>query len=185
MLVIRLARTGRNKYPTYRIVAAESARAATGRHIAVLGNYNPHTKELNLKTDDIKKHLGNGAQPSNTVVKLLQREKVELPAWVKLKTKAPKAVAEAEVIDAEVTAAEAEGEAAEAPAEVAETEVPEAVAAAEDVRVGEVVEDAAAEAGDDAPNIGTTETAASDEAQAGDTEAAQDAANDAKDAPAA
>ena len=71
MLVIRLARTGRNKYPTYRIVAAESARAATGRFIAVLGNYNPHTKELSLKTDEIKRHMSNGAQPSNTVIKLL------------------------------------------------------------------------------------------------------------------
>lgn len=92
MLVIRLARTGRAKYPTYRIVAAESARAATGKFISVLGHYNPHTKELVLKTDEIKNHLANGAQPSNTVVKLLQREKVELPAWVSLKVKTAKKV---------------------------------------------------------------------------------------------
>jgi hypothetical protein len=43
-----------------------------------------------LKKDEISKHLGNGAQPSNTVAKLLTREKVELPDWVKIKTKAPK-----------------------------------------------------------------------------------------------
>lgn len=92
MLVIRLARTGRAKYPTYRVVAAESARAATGKFISVLGHYNPHTKELVLKTDEIKRHLSNGAQPSNTVIKLLQREKVELPKWAALKTKAPKPV---------------------------------------------------------------------------------------------
>jgi small subunit ribosomal protein S16 len=91
LLVIRLARTGRAKYPTYRLVAAESARAATGKFVAVLGHYNPHTKALVIKREEIQKHLSNGAQPSNTVVKLLQREKVELPAWVKLKTKAPKA----------------------------------------------------------------------------------------------
>ena len=101
MLVIRLARHGRAKYPTYRIVAAESARAATGKFVAVLGHYNPHTKELVMKHDEIKQHLGNGAQPSNTVVKLLMREKVELPAWVKLKTKTPKKVAEAETPAAE------------------------------------------------------------------------------------
>ena len=101
MLVIRLARTGRAKYPTYRIVAAESARAATGKFVAVLGHYNPHTKELVIKHDDVKKHLANGAQPSNTVVKLLIREKVELPAWVKLKTKAAK-VTEAPAEEAKV-----------------------------------------------------------------------------------
>ena len=92
MLVIRLARAGRAKYPTYRLVAAESARAATGKFVAVLGHYNPHTKELVIKHEEVKKHLANGAQPSNTVVKLLTREKVELPGWVKLKTKAPKPV---------------------------------------------------------------------------------------------
>jgi small subunit ribosomal protein S16 len=95
LLVIRLARTGRAKYPTYRIVAAESARAATGKFVSVLGHYNPHTKELVMKTDEIKQHLSNGAQPSNTVVKLLQREKVELPKWVVLKTKVAKKAPEA------------------------------------------------------------------------------------------
>ncbi|HUD11635.1 MAG TPA: 30S ribosomal protein S16 [Candidatus Saccharimonadia bacterium] len=93
MLVIRLARAGRSKYPTYRLVAAESARAATGKFVAVLGHYNPHTKELVIKREEIQKHLANGAQPSNTVVKLLTREKVDLPGWVKLKVKAPKPVA--------------------------------------------------------------------------------------------
>lgn len=115
MLVIRLARTGRAKYPTYRIVAAESARAATGKFVSVLGHYNPHTKELVMKTDEIKTYLTNGAQPSNTVVKLLQREKVELPGWVKFKTKAPKAV-EAPVEEAKAEAAPTEA-ATEAPAE--------------------------------------------------------------------
>lgn len=92
MLVIRLSRTGRNKYPTYRIVAAEQARAATGKFISILGHYNPHTKELVIKTDEISRYLGNGAQPSNSVIKLLAREKVELPKWVELKTRqrAPK-----------------------------------------------------------------------------------------------
>lgn len=106
MLVIRLARTGRTKHPTYRIVAADSARTATGRFVAQLGHYNPHTKELVVKHDETEKYLSTGAQPSNTVIKLLQREGVELPGWVKLKTKAPKAVvaeAEAEVVNSEAT----------------------------------------------------------------------------------
>lgn len=103
MLVIRLARHGRAKYPTYRIVAAESARAATGKFVAVLGHYNPHTKELVMKHDEVKMHLSHGAQPSNTVVKLLMREKIELPSWVKLKTKAPKPVEQPETAAAEAT----------------------------------------------------------------------------------
>ncbi len=121
MLVIRLARTGRTKYPTYRIVAAESARAATGKFIEVLGHYNPHSKELVIKREEIAKHLSNGAQPSNTVVKLLTREKVELPSWVKLKFKAAKVV----------PAPEAEAVEAPEAAEAAETEVSEAEAAAD------------------------------------------------------
>src|SRR6266576_2736021 len=96
MLVIRLARTGRNKYPTYRIVAAEHSRAATGKFVAVLGHYNPHTKELVMKKEEIVRHIGNGAQPSNTVAKLLQREKVKLPDWVQIKTKSPKPKSEGE-----------------------------------------------------------------------------------------
>ena len=103
MLVIRLARHGRTKYPTYRIVAAESARAATGKFVAVLGHYNPHTKELVIEREEVKKHLSNGAQPSNTVVKLLMREKIELPDWVKLKTKAPKPAAKAEETEESAT----------------------------------------------------------------------------------
>jgi|ERR1700683_2251327 len=106
MLTIRLARTGRNKYPTYRIVAAESARAATGKFVAVLGHYNPHTKVLVLQKDAVKTHLSHGAQPSNTVIKLLQREKIELPAWVELKTRQSKpkhTPAEAEAPAAEST----------------------------------------------------------------------------------
>lgn len=146
MLVIRLARTGRTKYPTYRIVAAESARAATGKFVEVLGHYNPHTKELVIKRDEITKRLSQGAQPSNTVVKLLTREKLEMPGWVKLKTKAAK-----------VTAAPAEDSAES-------IEVTEAEAAAdgvegdEEVRVAETATEESAET--TAPDADTTETAA-------------------------
>ena len=142
MLVIRLARTGRAKYPTYRIVAAESARAATGKFVAVLGHYNPHTKELVIKRDEVQKHLSHGAQPSNTVIKLLQREKVELPAWVQLKTKAPKK------------------------SETAEGETAPALESAGEERVAEVNEEAAATTGDNAPDIDGTDTAASEAATA-------------------
>ena len=118
MLVIRMARGGRNKYPVYRIVAAESSRAVTGKFVAVLGHYNPHTKDLTINKEETLKYIGNGAQPSNSVIKLLQREKMELPAWVSLKTKAPKVKDEPVVEEAPVEEALAE----EAPTEEVPTE---------------------------------------------------------------
>ncbi len=123
MLVIRLSRTGRNKYPTYRIVAAEQARAATGKFISILGHYNPHTKELVIKREEIGGYLTNGAQPSNSVLKLLQREQIELPKWASVKTRqrAPKKVA-TPVAAAAPEVAPAEPETAEAaPESVVET----------------------------------------------------------------
>ncbi len=113
MLVIRLARGGRTKYPVYRIVAAESSRAATGKFVEVLGHYNPHTKELTIKKDETALRISNGAQPSNSVIKLLQREKMELPAWVKLKTKEAKVEATAEPAGEEERAATSTTEASQ------------------------------------------------------------------------
>jgi small subunit ribosomal protein S16 len=146
LLVIRLARTGRTKYPTYRIVAAESARAATGKFVEVLGHYNPHTKELVIKREETLKRLSHGAQPSNTVVKLLKRDGVELPAWVKLKTKAAKKTNEPEVAETEST-------------EVTEAEAEADTEAGDETRVAEVTEDAKTEVEDNEPNINDTETA--------------------------
>lgn len=124
MLVIRMARGGRNKYPVYRIVAAESSRAVTGKFIAVLGHYNPHTKDLTINKEETLKYIGNGAQPSNSVVRLLQREKMELPNWVALKSKNKKSKQEP-TDEPVVEAAPAEEEAPvaeEAPAQEEKTE---------------------------------------------------------------
>ena len=87
MLVIRLARVGRKKYPTYRVVAAEKSNAATGKFIEILGRYNPHTKDLALDKEGIAKRVSQGAQPSNTVLKLMVREGMELPKWAKIAQK--------------------------------------------------------------------------------------------------
>ena len=83
MVVIRLARHGRHKYPTYRIVAADKRRAVTSKFLAILGTYNPHTKEIVLKKDEIQEYLDNGAQASDRVLRLLVREGIELPKWAK------------------------------------------------------------------------------------------------------
>ncbi len=83
MVVIRLARHGRHKYPTYRIVAADKRRAVTSKFLAILGTYNPHTKEISLKKDEIQKYLDNGAQASDRVLRLFIKEGIVLPKWAK------------------------------------------------------------------------------------------------------
>ncbi len=150
MLVIRLARTGRTKYPTYRLVAAESSRAATGKFVAILGHYNPHSKELIIKKDEIEKYLGNGAQPSNTVIKLLKQEKVKLPDWVNYAEKHKKPKKEVEEAPAAAPAADegSEAPAAEETQAVAEVATEEAAnkeeatpeAAPEDTSKGEAAQ---------------------------------------------
>lgn len=85
MLAIRLQRLGRKGYPTYRLAVQESQRhPSSGRVVAYVGSYNPHTKEANLHSEKIDFYLKNGAQPTPRVVKLLQENKINLPEWVKL-----------------------------------------------------------------------------------------------------
>ena len=70
---IRLARRGSKKRPTYRIVVADSRRARDGRFIETIGYYNPQNDPsvIEVDADKAKKWLECGAQPSDTVRKLL------------------------------------------------------------------------------------------------------------------
>lgn len=84
MLAIRLQRLGRKAYPTYRLAVQESNRhPSSGRVVAYVGSYNPHTKEANVQVEAAQKYLDNGAQPTPRVVKLLKSAGVKLPKWVK------------------------------------------------------------------------------------------------------
>ncbi len=84
MLAIRLQRLGRKGYPVYRIAVQEAQRhPSSGRVVAYVGTYNPHTKEVTLQKEDAQKYLDNGAQPTPRVVKLLKQEGIKLPKWVK------------------------------------------------------------------------------------------------------
>ena len=84
MLAIRLQRVGRKGLPIYRVAVQEAQRhPSSGRVVAYVGTYNPHTKEVNLQKDAAQKYLDNGAQPTPRVVKLLKAEGVKLPSWVK------------------------------------------------------------------------------------------------------
>ncbi len=84
MLAIRLQRLGRKAYPVYRLAVQEAQRhPSSGRVVAYVGTYNPHTKEANVQVELAQKYLDNGAQPTPRVVKLLKDAGVKLPKWVK------------------------------------------------------------------------------------------------------
>ncbi len=123
MLAIRLQRVGRKGYPVYRIAVQEAQRhPSSGRVVAYVGTYNPHTKEVTLQKDDVQKYLTNGAQPTPRVVKLLKQEGVKLPSWVKESASdKQKSIRNAEKLrknqPKEEVVAEAEEAAEEAPAE--------------------------------------------------------------------
>jgi small subunit ribosomal protein S16 len=84
MLAIRLQRIGRKGYPVYRLAVQESQRhPSSGRVVAYVGSYNPHTKEAKVQVEPAQKFLDNGAQPTPRVVRLLKEAGVKLPKWVK------------------------------------------------------------------------------------------------------
>lgn len=84
MLAIRLQRIGRKAYPVYRVAVQEAQRhPSSGRVVAYVGSYNPHTKEASINKEEAQKYLDNGAQPTPRVVKLLKDAGVTLPKWVK------------------------------------------------------------------------------------------------------
>lgn len=84
MLAIRLQRIGRKGYPVYRLAIQESQRhPSSGRVVAYVGSYNPHTKEAKVQVEAAQKYLDNGAQPTPRVVRLLKDAGVKLPNWVK------------------------------------------------------------------------------------------------------
>ncbi len=75
---IRMKRMGSNKQPFYRLVVADSRSPRDGRIIEQVGYYNPMNAEKTLKVDEDKvlRWLGNGAQPTDTVKRLLKSEGV-------------------------------------------------------------------------------------------------------------
>jgi small subunit ribosomal protein S16 len=73
MLMIRLARFGAKKKPTYRVVVIEKERARDGRAIEIVGHYNPvaDPAQVQLKHERISHWMKCGAKPSDTVARLL------------------------------------------------------------------------------------------------------------------
>ena len=74
MVKIRLKRMGANKKPFYRVVVADSRAPRDGKFIEEVGYYNPNVDPSVIKFDEeaAKKWLATGAQPTETVGKLLK-----------------------------------------------------------------------------------------------------------------
>lgn len=86
MLTIRLQRTGTKNRATFRLVLAESYRAASKQFIEVLGHYNPRSKQFGLKSEDrLKYWLAQHVHLSPTVHNLLVEKKMvegkKVKAW--------------------------------------------------------------------------------------------------------
>jgi small subunit ribosomal protein S16 len=167
LLRIRLARVGKKKQPSYRIVVADSRAPREGAFIKIIGHYNPLTNPatLTVKEEEAVQWLQKGAQPSDTAAKLLTRLGVmeraglapvkyvgkDVPPGKKGKkgeeaapaAAAPPAAAPAAEAPAETPAAEAP---AEAPAAEVVAETPAAEAPAETPAAEVVAETPAAEA---------------------------------------
>lgn len=116
---IRLTRAGAKKAPFYRVVAADSRAPRDGRFIEILGRYNPRTDPSTIEIDveKIEAWIAKGAQPSETVGKLLAIAKnpdAEVPTKSNTMSKKAKAKAAEEAKAAEAAAAKAAEEAAAA-----------------------------------------------------------------------
>ena len=74
MVKIRLKRMGMKKKPFYRVVVADINSPRDGRNIQEIGYYDPMTTPATIKIDEeaAKKWLSVGAQPTDTVRKLLK-----------------------------------------------------------------------------------------------------------------
>lgn len=165
MLAIRLQRTGRKGHAQFRIIVQDSRRTPTsGAVVAQLGHYNPHAKETTIDKAKAAYYLEHGAQPSEGVVRLLQKEGVTLPTWVKLasdkarKTRHPEKLrknqpevpkeAEAPVSEEAVAVEPADPSTEPAPDTSPEVEAEATIAEAETEKPATETEDAATETAD-------------------------------------
>ena len=83
MLAIRMQRTGRKGHAMYRMVVQDAHRSPTsGKIVAYLGSFNPHTKDASIDKTKADFYLEHGAQPSPRAALILKAEKVKLPKWV-------------------------------------------------------------------------------------------------------
>ena len=85
MLKLRLSRGGTKKRPVYKVVVADSRFARDGRFIEKVGFFNPllpkdKKERIGLEAERIKYWLGQGAQPTTRVARILgENELMAMP----------------------------------------------------------------------------------------------------------
>lgn len=129
-VAIRLTRVGATKRPAYRVVAIDKRRPRDGRALEILGYYDPLTEPatVQLNADRIKNWIGRGAQPSDTVVRLMRQadeaakatapdkpKRASKPAGPSRKARSKAAAAAEAVAETSGTAADSTEVTAEAP----------------------------------------------------------------------
>lgn len=75
MVKIRLQRVGKKKAPFYHIVVADSKSPRDGKIIEQIGTYDPMSEPsvLNLDNEKVEKWIKNGAKPTETVKRLIEK----------------------------------------------------------------------------------------------------------------
>ena len=75
MVKIRLARHGAKKKPFYRIVVADERSPRDGRYLELIGTYDPlqNPAGVQIKRERLEKWLQQGAQPTDTVARLIKK----------------------------------------------------------------------------------------------------------------
>jgi small subunit ribosomal protein S16 len=136
MLKLRLSRGGTKKRPVYKVVVADSRFARDGRFIEKVGFFNPllpkeKKERIGLEAERIKYWLGQGAQPTTRVARILgENEIIPMPANGNNPNKAvPKKDRKKDGESAEAPAAEAPKADAAPAAEAPKAEAPKADAA--------------------------------------------------------
>jgi len=157
---IRLTRVGATKRPAYRVIAIDKRRSRDGRALEILGFYDPLTEPATVHLDRarIDAWIGKGAQPSDTVVKLLRQS--EKAATAPADAEKPKRATRAAKPKPSKKAQAKASAAAEAPAPTETAVVADLADVAEPTEAvtPETTEEAAADTTDDAV-ADTTEAA--------------------------
>ncbi len=134
MLAIRMQRTGRKGHASFRVVVQDSSQTpSSGKVVAQIGTYDPHSKATVIDKEKASFYLTNGAQPSPRVAVLLAKEGVKLPTWVEKKVKKSSIIRHPEKLRRNRPAEEKA-------LEVEDVEVPEVAEAATEAPVPEVTE---------------------------------------------
>ncbi|MCL4405349.1 MAG: 30S ribosomal protein S16 [Patescibacteria group bacterium] len=74
MLSIRLKNVGKKHQRSFRVIVQESHSKLQGKFLEDLGWWNPHTDKADVKNDRAKYWIEKGAQPSQTVRQLLDKQ---------------------------------------------------------------------------------------------------------------